>query len=124
MAEGWARALWSADHTALSAGTDPHGMNPLTIRVMQEVGIDITDHWSKSVDDVDLDSVDVLATVCDSAKESCPVIPGIETVIHRSFEDPFQQGQDPESEETLALYRRVRDEIREWVAALPDQMVE
>jgi len=97
-------------------------MNPLTIRVMQEVGIDITDHWSKSVDDVDLDSVDVLATVCDSAKESCPVIPGIETVIHRSFEDPYQQGQNPESEETLALYRRVRDEIKEWVSSLPGNL--
>ncbi len=123
MAEGWARLLWPSDHAALSAGTDPHGMNPITIKVMAEVGVDIADHWSKSIDDVDLDTVDVLATVCDSARETCPIVPGIETVVHRSFEDPYQDGQDPDAEETLALYRRVRDEIKEWVAQLPDQLI-
>ena len=123
MAEGWAQALWSAEHSALSAGTDPHGMNPITIKVMAEVGIDINDHWSKSIDEIDLDAVDVLATVCDSAKETCPLVPGIETVVHRSFEDPYRHGQDPDAEETLALYRRVRDEIKEWVAQLPDQLI-
>ena len=118
MAEGWAKALWGNEHTAWSAGTHPQGMNPITVKVMAEVGIDISDHTSKSVEDVDLASIDVLATVCDSARETCPVLPGIAKTIHRSFEDPYQEGQDPASEETLELYRRVRDEIKEWVRTL------
>ncbi len=122
MAEGWARTLWQGQHQALSAGTHPQGMNPITITVMAEVGIDISDQWSKSVDDINLASVDVLATVCDSAHETCPVLPGVPLSVHRSFEDPYRAGQDPQADETLELYRRVRDEIRDWVAELPGKL--
>jgi arsenate reductase len=93
-------------------------MNPITIKVMAEVGIDITDHWSKSVDDVDTSQIDIVATVCDSAKENCPVLPGVGRTIHHSFPDPYAPGQDPNDEVVLEKYRAVRDAIRPWVVTL------
>ena len=84
MAEGWANAKWPSEFRAMSAGTHPQGVNPITTTVMAEVGVDVSHHTSKSIDDIDIAEIDVLVTVCDSAKEACPVIPGIETVIHQS----------------------------------------
>ena len=122
MAEGWANKLWPRDFSAVSAGTKPQGMNPITVRVMSEVDVDISDHESKSVDDLDLGSIDVVATVCDDAKENCPVLPGVGIAIHNSFPDPYRSGQDPDDEATLDIYRSVRDEIRNWVEQLPEQL--
>lgn len=122
MAEAWGRALWGPEHHAHSAGTHPQGMNPITIKVMAEVGIDITDHWSKSVDDVDTSQIDIVATVCDSAKENCPVLPGVGRTIHHSFPDPYAPGQDPNDEVVLEKYRAVRDAIRPWVVELVERV--
>lgn len=119
MAEGWASHLWPEGFTAVSAGTHPQGMNPFTVKVMSEAGVDIASHTSKSIEDIDINTVDVLVTVCDSAKESCPVMPGVETVIHRSFPDPYAPDQDPNDEDVLTVYREVRDSIRTWVESLP-----
>lgn len=121
MAEGWARALL-ADHVeAYSAGTTPQGLNRLAVIAMREVGIDISHHESKaiaSLGDLDFDRV---ITVCDSAHESCPTLPAGARVIHQGFDDPPRLAHEARSDtEALPHYRRVRDEIKEFVQRLPD----
>ncbi len=118
MAEGLARALKGAEIDAYSAGTKPHGLNPLAVRAMREIGIDITGHTSKRPEDLGV-TFDVVVTVCDSAHESCPVFPGAR-VVHVGFEDPPRLAKDAPSEEAaMPHYRRVRDEIREFIQRLP-----
>lgn len=119
MAEGWASHDWPDGFDAVSAGTHPQGMNPITVAVMKEAGVDISTHRSKSIDEIDINSVDVVVTVCDSARESCPILPGVETVIHKSFPDPYAPDQNGTDEEVLKTYRAVRDSIREWIETLP-----
>lgn len=118
MAEGWARAL-RPDLEAFSAGVETHGLNPRAVQVMAEAGVDISGHRSQHIDEfVDVD-LDLVVTVCDNARESCPVFPRNVQTIHRSFDDPPALAKGAESEEAaLAPYRRVRDEIREFVRAL------
>lgn len=121
MAEGWARALKPREIDAHSAGTAPHGLNPLAVRAMREVGVDITSHTSKRPEDLAARGVriDVVVTVCDSAHESCPVIPGAR-IVHAGFDDPPRLARGARSEdEAMAHYRRVRDEIRAFVESLP-----
>ena len=86
MAEGFARALRGDRVEAFSAGTNPHGLNPLAVRAMAEVGIDISKHLSRRPEDIGV-AFDVVVTVCDSAHESCPVFPGAR-VVHVGFDDP------------------------------------
>ena len=118
MAEGWAKALKSDVIDAFSAGTNPHGLNPLAIRAMKEVGIDISTHSSKRPDQLPV-PMDIVVTVCDSANESCPVMPGAR-VVHVGFDDPPRLAKGCASdEEALVHYRRVRDEIRAFVAGMP-----
>ncbi len=118
MAEGWARALKSDGIDAYSAGTKPHGLNPLAVRAMAEVGVDISQHASKRLEDIGV-SFDVVITVCDSAHESCPVTPGVRTV-HVGFDDPPRLAKAVKSdEEAMPHYRRVRDEIRAFIETLP-----
>ena len=119
MAEGWARALKSDCIEAYSAGTDPHGMNRLAIRVMAEAGVDISSHSSKRPEQIGVD-FDVVVTVCDSAHESCPYFAGAR-VVHVGFDDPPRLAKAAASdEEAMPHYRRVRDEIRQFVERLPD----
>jgi len=119
MAEGWAKALRSDRIEAHSAGTDPHGLNPLAIRVMAEAGVDISAHASKRPDEIGV-PFDVVVTVCDSAHEACPVFPGAR-VVHVGFDDPPRLARGARSEdEALAHYRRVRDEIHTFVESLPE----
>jgi arsenate reductase (thioredoxin) len=100
-----------------SAGTKPGHVRPEAIAVMKELGIDISDHRSKHVDDFQGQSFDYVLTVCDNATESCPVFPGHSKRIHKSFEDPAAfQGTE---EERLALFRRVRNEIRGYLKTFP-----
>ena len=88
-----------------------------------EIGIDISGHQSKTVDDLDGQPLDLVITVCGHADETCPVFPGGTKVIHRGFDDPPKLVADAASEEeALAHYRRVRDEIREYVAGLPGEI--
>ncbi len=120
MAEGWARALKSDVLDAWSAGVQTHGLNPRAVQVMAEAGVDISGHSSELVDDLLPVGFDVVVTVCDNARESCPVFPGRARVVHRPFDDPPRLARGAATEEeALAHYRRVRDEIRDFVAGLP-----
>lgn len=121
MAEGWARHLL-ADHVdAVSAGTDPHGLNPLAVRAMAEAGVDISSHTSKTIDACDPESLDLVVTVCGHANENCPVFPGRARVVHQGFDDPPKLAADARSEaEALPHYERVRDEIRAFIETLPN----
>ena len=123
MAEGWARALKASELDAYSAGTSPHGLNPLAVRAMAEAGVDISRHTSKRPEDIGI-AFDVVVTVCDSAHESCPVIPGAR-IVHVGFDDPPRLAKGARSDdEAMPHYRRVRDEIRVFVESLPDALRE
>ncbi len=120
MAEGWARHLKAGVIEPYSAGTEPHGMNPRAMRVMAEAGAPIEGQRSKHVDELKDVPFDYVVTVCDSAKETCPVFPGKVKRIHVSFDDPPRLAKDARTEEeALGRYRRVRDEIRTFVGTLP-----
>lgn len=121
MAEGFARSLHQGVIDACSAGTDPHGLNPLAVRAMREAGVDISSHASKTVDDADPATLDLVVTVCGHADENCPVFPGRTRVIHRGFDDPPKLAKGaPSDDEAMPHYRRVRDEIRAFIETLPE----
>lgn len=123
MAEGWARALLGDRVEAHSAGTRPQGLNRLAVIAMREVGVDISRHESKAIASLGDSEFDCVITVCDSAREACPVFPGAARVIHQSFDDPPRLAHDARSDtEALPHYRRVRDEIKEFVQRLPHIM--
>ena len=117
MAEGLLRHDAGDRFEVFSAGTKPSAVRPEAIAVMRELGIDLSGHSSKSVDAFSGQAFDYVLTVCDNARESCPVFPGAAVRIHRCFEDPamFVGSQ----EERRALFRRVRDEIREYLRTFP-----
>jgi arsenate reductase len=115
MAEGFLRAMAGDRFEAGSAGTEKTSVNPLAIRVMAELGIDIGGHTSKRYEDVMQEPWDYLITVCDDANEHCPYVPGAVRRLHWSFADPSRGAGD--ETQRLALFRRVRDQIRERVAA-------
>jgi arsenate reductase len=121
MAEGLLRHDAGGRFDVASAGTRATQVRPEAIAVMQEIGIDITGHRSKSVDEFADQSFDLVLTVCDSARETCPVYPGHARRRHRAFEDPAAvQGTDTER---LDAFRRVRDEIRAYLRQLADETV-
>jgi arsenate reductase len=121
MAEGWARHLRGDRIDAHSAGIEKHGMNPHAVQVMAEAGVDISSQRSKTVSELGPVKFDLVVTVCGHANEHCPVFPGAPRVVHVGFEDPPTLTRDmPDGEEKLAVYRRVRDEIRKFVETLPD----
>jgi arsenate reductase len=123
MAEGLLRARYGDRFEALSAGTRPSTLNPLAIAAMRELGIDISGHESKHIDALRGVPVELAVTVCDSARENCPVFPGAAKVIHRSFDDPPALARHARDEtEALPHYRRVRDEIAAFIETLP-QMI-
>ena len=123
MAEGWARHLHGDTIEAYSAGIEKHGMNPCAVHVMAEAGVDISQHSSKTLDELAYLTFDSVITVCGHADEHCPVFPGKTKVIHVGFEDPPKLPQHlPDGEEKLAVYRRVRDEIRRFVETLPESL--
>jgi arsenate reductase (thioredoxin) len=117
MAEGLLRHDAGDRFEVFSAGTRPSQVRPEAIAVMRELGIDISGHRSKSVDEFIGQPFDYVLTVCDNARESCPVFPAKAVRIHQSFADPAAlEGSD---EERLALFRRVRDELREYLRVFP-----
>jgi len=123
MAEGWARQLKADKIEAYSAGIETHGLNPNAVRVMAEADVDITSQKSQHVDEFKHVQFDYVITVCDNAAESCPVFSGDAKVIHQPFDDPPRLAREAASEEEgLAHYRRVRDEIRDYVASLPENL--
>jgi arsenate reductase len=123
MAEGWARHLKAASIDAYSAGTHPSALNCDAVQVMSEAGVDISRQRSKHVSELADIPFEYVITVCDHAHESCPVFPGRNTIVHRGFDDPPRLAERAETEdERLAPFRRVRDEIRAWVATLPESL--
>ncbi len=120
MAEGWLRHFaGGSDIEVFSAGTHPKGVHPLAIEVMSEAGVDISAHTSDHVSRYQHDAFDVVVTVCDSAKEACPVFPGAKRTVHHSFEDPDDPRLSPD--ELKRLFRRIRDEIRDWARQFIDE---
>lgn len=112
MAEGFIKALYSDKYKAYSAGTTPSSVNPYAIRVMKEIGIDISNQRSKSINEFRGEIFDYVVTVCDNARETCPFFPG-KKVIHKGFQDPASvEGRE---EEKIAIFRKVRDEIKHWI---------
>jgi arsenate reductase len=120
MAEGWARHLKGDFIEPYSAGIVAHGLNLDAVRAMAESGVDISGHRSKRVEELRNVQFDFVVTVCDNAHESCPLFPGKAKIIHVGFDDPPRLAADAKTEEErLAPYRRVRDEIRDFVKNLP-----
>lgn len=117
MAEGWLNSRYAGQVRASSAGSDPSGyVHPLAVRVMDEIGIDISEGRSKHLNEFLDESFDMVLTVCDSAAEACPVFPGRAARAHRDFTDPAKvEGSE---EEVLKVFRWVRDEIRDWLDEL------
>ena len=119
MAEGMLRYDAGERFDVESAGTKPSSVRPEAIAAMKELGIDISGHRSKSVAEFDGQHFDYVITVCDSARETCPVFFGAAKRLHHSFDDPAAlKGSE---EERLALFRRVRDELRAYLAAFAQQ---
>ncbi|MCF8045806.1 MAG: arsenate reductase ArsC [Desulfarculaceae bacterium] len=123
MAEGFCNALKGETIEADSAGIMAQGVNPHAATVMQEAGVDISGHTSKTVDQLDNGNFDYVITVCDHADESCPFFPGPVNRVHKGFDDPPILAASARSEEEiLEIYRRVRDEIREYIQTLPESL--
>lgn len=116
MAEGWTRHLKATSIEPFSAGIEKHGLNPVAVKAMAEVGIDISAHKSKLITELSGISFDYIVTVCDQAAASCPVFPDSGKIIRRSFPDPptLAAGK-PTEEEKLECYREVRDAIGDFV---------
>ncbi len=125
MAEGWARELKSGQIEALSAGVAPHGIDPRAVKVMAEAGVDISAQTSKHVATLADTDFAYVITLCDNARESCPFFPARVKILHVPFDDPQHTAPEGDSEEErLAVYRRVRDEIRSFVDRLPEALFE
>jgi len=123
MAEAWIRHLKGDRIAPSSAGIERHGMNPFMEQVMAEAGVPLRGQWSKSLEAFTEHRFDVVVTVCGHAHETCPTFPGEARVVHVGFDDPpkLAAGEtDPEAK--LAHYRRVRDEIRDFVETLPESL--
>lgn len=113
MAEGWAKYYLGDEWEVRSAGIEAHGLNPKAVKTMKEVGIDISDHKSETIDEGFLNDATLVITLCGDAKDRCPVTPPHVRREHWGFEDPAK-AEGPE-EEVWNVFRRVRDEIEERV---------
>jgi arsenate reductase len=113
MAEGFLNDFYGDKYEAYSAGIEPASVNPYAIKAMSEVGIDISKHRSKSIEEFRGKSFDYVVTVCDHAKEACPFFPRGRFFIHKGFMDPSEfKGTN---DEKLSKTGRVRDQIRDWI---------
>ena len=123
MAEGLCRHLLGDRIDPVSAGIETHGLNSFAVKVMAEIGIDISGHRSKTVDELGDIALDAVITVCGHAHETCPVFPGSARIVHRGFDDPPRLAAGAKTEEeALRHYRRVRDDIRAYIETLPDAL--
>jgi arsenate reductase len=115
MAEGYMKAKYGDRYEVFSGGTEVTHVHPMAIEVMKEIGIDISGHRSKLIDEFFGKGIETLVTVCDAANKACPFFPGAKEVIHQSFPDPSAfTGTD---EDVHAGFRHVRDEIIQWIDA-------
>ena len=113
MAEGLLNSLGVNKYQAFSAGTEPSVVNPYAIQVMSEIGIDISKHRSKSINEFMEQKFDYVITVCDHANETCPFFPGGLKRLHKSFEHPASYKGS--SADRLSEFRRIRDKIKAWI---------
>ena len=119
MAEGWAKALKKDQLEVWSAGIKKHGLNPLAVKAMAEVGVDISKQKSQLINELPIKEFDWVITLCGHADETCPFFPGKR--VHVGFDDPPKLAEEnANDEEKLVHYRRVRDEIKEFILSLPD----
>lgn len=124
MAEGLCRHLLGDRMEAFSAGIEKHGLNPLAVRAMMEIGIDISGHQSKTVGELGNTPFDYVITVCGHASETCPFFPAQSQVLHQGFDDPPRLAKEAKSDdEAMVHYRRVRDEIKTYMLTLPDSLL-
>jgi arsenate reductase len=122
MAEGWGKKLLGNKFNFYSAGTKKHGLNDRAVKVMKEAGVDISNHESNTIDKLPESHMDFVFTVCSDAHENCPYFPGGK-IIHIGFGDPPRLSAETDNEEDiLAVYRRVRDEIKDVVEKLETYM--
>ena len=123
MAEGLARHLKPTVIAPFSAGIQTHGLNPYAVEVMAEIGIDISSHHSKLLDELNGQSFDYVITVCGHAHETCPWGPAKAKVVHRGFEDPPKLAAELiDRQQILDCYRAVRDDICAYIETLPDAL--
>ena len=127
MAEGWAHHLKGDHIEAFSAGIETHGLNPNMIKVMEEAGVDVTDQKSENIRNFADTQLDVVVTVCGHANETCPVFPADCKVVHCGFPDPPKMARElaekgASEEAQLDCYRKVRDEIKEYILTLPESL--
>lgn len=121
MAEGFARRLIGHLVIPFSAGLEAKSLDPYTVKVMQEVGVDISGQHSKTVDEHAGIKFDYCVTVCGHAAENCPVFPAKTKIIHRGFDDPHKLAANAKSEEeVIDHYHRIRDEIWKYIETLPE----
>ena len=122
IAEGWAEHLKSDIINAFSAGIRPIGVSSRAVQTMAEAGVDISHHTSKHLDELRGIDFDYVITLCDNAARNCPIFPGKAKVIHKPFKDPyFATGSE---EQIMAQFAKVRDQIRDFVENLPDNLEE
>lgn len=122
MAEGFGKSFLGDKYNIYSAGTKKHGLNPRAIKVMDEIGIDISHHESNTTDELPGPDMDYVFTVCSDAHENCPIFPSGK-IIHIGFDDPPRLTSEmTDEEEILMIYRRVRDEIKLVVEKLETYM--
>lgn len=113
MAEGLLRSMYGDKYEVFSAGTEVTKVNPFVDKSMAQIGIDLSSHRSKSIEEFKNQDIDIVVTVCDNAKEACPFFAGAKEVIHQSFPDPSQfEGTE---DEILIQVAKVRDEIKTWI---------
>lgn len=123
MAEGWVRHLKKDVLQPDSAGIEKRSLDPLAIQVMDEVGVDISRQTSKLINELKGKNFDYVVTICEDANRNCPVLPGKAKRIHHAFDDPPRIAKTQTSqEEIIRLYRRVRDEIKEFVSKMPENL--
>ncbi len=124
MAEGWARHVHPHVLLAYSAGVVKQGVDPGAVKVMSEAGVDISGQRSKTIEELPEPEFDAVITLCDEARESCPFFRGAKQRLHRTFHDPAALAPgSPDEGSALQVYRRVRDEIRDFVQQKPHELL-
>jgi len=113
IAEGLLNYLCGEKYQAFSSGSAPTQINPLSIVVLKEIGIDISDHYSKSMLEFEGSKFEYVITVCDNARETCPFFPGAKEYIHKSFNDP--SSVEGSYEDKLNAFRKTREEMKDWI---------
>lgn len=119
MAEAWAKSIFKDNFEIYSAGIKKHGINPFAKQVLENENLDISSHYSKTISELPVNDFDYVITVCNNAKESCPVFPGKTNMLHHSFDDPPALCKDMnDDKEILKIFSRVSNEIKIFIEDL------